>query len=38
VITVDGKMVERLHLVMAQRVAVIADAINSRNKTEEPWF
>ena len=38
VITVEGKMVERLHLVMAQRVATIADAINSRSKTEEPWF
>ena len=38
VITVDGKMVERLHLVMAQRVAVIADAIDARSKTEEPWF
>jgi citrate lyase subunit beta/citryl-CoA lyase len=38
VITVEGKMVERLHLVMAQRVATIADAINARSKTEEPWF
>ena len=38
VITVDGKMVERLHLVMAQRVAVIAKAINARSMTEEPWF
>ncbi len=38
VITVDGKMVERLHLVMARRVAAIAQAINSRARTEEPWF
>jgi citrate lyase subunit beta/citryl-CoA lyase len=27
VITVDGKMVERLHLAMAERVAAIAEAI-----------
>lgn len=38
VITVEGRMVERLHLVMAQRVAAIAAAINSRSKIEEPWF
>jgi citrate lyase subunit beta / citryl-CoA lyase len=38
VITVDGKMVERLHLVMARRVAAIAQAINSRARIEEPWF
>ncbi|MEQ1651569.1 MAG: CoA ester lyase [Hyphomicrobium sp.] len=38
VITVEGRMVERLHLVMAQRVAAIAAAINSRTKIEEPWF
>jgi citrate lyase subunit beta / citryl-CoA lyase len=38
VITVEGKMVERLHLVMAKRVATIADAIDARGKTEEPWF
>lgn len=38
VITVDGKMVERLHLVMARRVAAIALAINTRTRTEEPWF
>lgn len=38
VITVDGKMVERLHLVMAKRVATIAAAINSRKRVEEPWF
>ena len=28
VITVDGKMVERLHLAMAERVAAIAEAIS----------
>lgn len=38
VITVEGRMVERLHLVMAQRVSAIAKAINTRSKTEEPWF
>ena len=38
VITVDAKMVERLHLVMAKRVAAIAGAIDSRSKAEEPWF
>jgi citrate lyase subunit beta/citryl-CoA lyase len=38
VITVEGKMVERLHLVMAQRVSAIAKAINVRTRTEEPWF
>ena len=38
VITVEGKMVERLHLVMAKRVAAIADAIAARSRIEEPWF
>lgn len=38
VITVEGKMVERLHLVMAKRVAAIAGAINARSRAEEPWF
>jgi citrate lyase subunit beta / citryl-CoA lyase len=38
VITVDNKMVERLHLVMARRVAAIAAAINIRTRAEEPWF
>jgi len=38
VITVEGKMVERLHLVMAKRVAAIAEAINARSRVEEPWF
>ena len=31
VITVEGRMVERLHLAMAERVVAIADAIASRN-------
>ena len=31
-------MVERLHLVMAKRVAAIAEAINARSRVEEPWF
>lgn len=34
VITVDGKMVERLHLVMAQRTVVIAEAIAEMNLSE----
>ena len=38
VITVEGRMVERLHLVMAKRVAAIAEAIRTRSKVEEPWF
>ncbi|HEY8127956.1 MAG TPA: CoA ester lyase, partial [Hyphomicrobium sp.] len=38
VITVEGRMVERLHLVMAKRVAAIAEAISARSKVEEPWF
>ncbi len=38
VITVEGKMVERLHLVMARRVVAIADAINTKSRAEEPWF
>lgn len=38
VITVEGKMVERLHLVMARRVVAIAGSINSKSRTEEPWF
>jgi citrate lyase subunit beta/citryl-CoA lyase len=38
VITVEGRMVERLHLVMARRVAAIAEAINARSRVEEPWF
>jgi citrate lyase subunit beta/citryl-CoA lyase len=38
VITVEGKMVERLHLVMAKRVAAIAQVIAARSQIEEPWF
>jgi citrate lyase subunit beta/citryl-CoA lyase len=38
VITVEGKMVERLHLVMAKRVAAIAEVIAARSRIEEPWF
>ena len=38
VITVEGRMVERLHLVMAKRVAAISAAIIARSRTEEPWF
>lgn len=34
VITVDGKMVERLHLVMAQRTVTIAEAIAEMNLAE----
>jgi citrate lyase subunit beta/citryl-CoA lyase len=38
VITLEGKMVERLHLVMARRTVAIADAIAAMRKTEEAWF
>jgi citrate lyase subunit beta / citryl-CoA lyase len=38
VITVDGKMVERLHLVMARRTVAIAQSIEAASKVEEPWF
>ena len=38
VITLEGKMVERLHLVMARRTVAIADAIEAMRKTEEAWF
>ena len=38
VITLEGKMVERLHLVMARRTVAIADAIEAMRKTEEEWF
>jgi len=38
VITVEGRMVERLHLVMAQRTVAIAEGIEAMRKTEEPWF
>jgi citrate lyase subunit beta/citryl-CoA lyase len=38
VITVQGKMVERLHLVQAKRTVAIAEAIAAMRKTEEEWF
>ena len=38
VITVEGKMVERLHLVKARRVVAISEAINSKARADEPWF
>lgn len=38
VITVEGKMVERLHLVQARRTVAIAEAIEVMRRTEEPWF
>ena len=38
VITVEGKMVERLHLVMARRTVSIAEAIGAMRKAEEEWF
>jgi citrate lyase subunit beta/citryl-CoA lyase len=38
VLTLEGKMVERLHLVMARRTVLIADAIEAMRRTEEEWF
>ena len=38
VITVEGKMVERLHLVQAKRTVAIANSIAANRKVEEPWF
>ena len=38
VITVEGKMVERLHLVQARRTVAIANSIAAMRKVEEPWF
>jgi len=38
VITVQGKMVERLHLVQAKRTVAIAETITDVGKTEEEWF
>jgi citrate lyase subunit beta / citryl-CoA lyase len=38
VITVEGRMVERLHLVQARRTVAIAEAIAAVRKTEEEWF
>jgi citrate lyase subunit beta/citryl-CoA lyase len=38
VIVVEGKMVERLHLVQARRTVAIAETIAAMRKVEEPWF
>jgi citrate lyase subunit beta/citryl-CoA lyase len=38
VIELEGKMVERLHRVMARRTVAIADTIEAMRKTEEEWF
>ena len=38
VLTLEGRMVERLHLVMARRTVSIADAIEAMRKSEEEWF
>ena len=38
VITVEGRMVERLHLVQARRTVGIAEAIEAMRRTEEEWF
>ncbi|MEI9899289.1 MAG: CoA ester lyase [Hyphomicrobium sp.] len=38
VLTLEGKMVERLHLVMARRTVAIADGIAAMRRTEEAWF
>ena len=38
VIVVEGKMVERLHLVQAKRTVAIAETIAAMRKVEEPWF
>jgi len=38
VITVEGRMVERLHLVQGKRTVAIAEAIEAMRKTEEEWF
>jgi citrate lyase subunit beta/citryl-CoA lyase len=38
VLTLEGKMVERLHLVMARRTVAIADGIEAMRRTQEEWF
>ena len=38
VIELEGKMVERLHRVMARRTVAIAEAIAAMRRTEEEWF
>jgi citrate lyase subunit beta/citryl-CoA lyase len=38
VIVLEGRMVERLHLVMARRTVAIADTIEAMKRIEEEWF
>ena len=38
VLVLEGKMVERLHLVQARRTVAIADTVAAMRKTEEEWF
>jgi citrate lyase subunit beta/citryl-CoA lyase len=38
VLELEGKMVERLHRVMARRTVAIADTIEAMRRTEEEWF
>jgi citrate lyase subunit beta / citryl-CoA lyase len=38
VIELEGKMVERLHRVMARRTVAIADTIEAMQRAEEEWF
>ena len=38
VIVLEGRMVERLHLVMARRTVAIADTIEAMKRAEEEWF
>jgi citrate lyase subunit beta / citryl-CoA lyase len=38
VIVLEGRMVERLHRVMARRTVAIADTIEAMRRTEEEWF
>ena len=38
VITVEGRMVELLHVEMARRTVAIAEAIEAMKRAEEEWF
>jgi citrate lyase subunit beta / citryl-CoA lyase len=38
VLELEGKMIERLHRVMARRTVAIADTIEAMRRTEEEWF
>jgi citrate lyase subunit beta/citryl-CoA lyase len=38
VLVLEGRMVERLHLVMARRTVAIADTIEAMKRIEEEWF